>query len=128
MFFLKPLRTKSAKEVAFRIGECVLQIFGVPQILQSDNEQVMVADVPGGIEEIGGVSVEENYEIFSKTKWGWWRGLFKRQKQVFVEVGQRGIFSGWEYYIPAIQMGLNDRIISRHRSRPVFSDVWEEDE
>ena len=41
--FLKPLRTKSAKEVAFALVN-VFANFGVPQILQSDNKQVMVAD------------------------------------------------------------------------------------
>ena len=36
-------------------------------------------------------------------------------KQVLLKWA-KGDFLGWEYYIPAIQMGLNDRIISRHRS------------
>ena len=29
-----------------------------------------------------------------------------------------GDVSGWEYYIPAVQMGLNDRILLRHNSCP----------
>ena len=29
-----------------------------------------------------------------------------------------GDVSGWEYYILAVQMGLNDQILSRHNSRP----------
>ena len=30
----------------------------------------------------------------------------------------KGDVTGWECYVPAVQMGLNDRILSRHHSRP----------
>ena len=50
--FLKPLRTKSAKEVAFALVN-VFANFGVPRILQSNNEQVMVAEIPK--QNMGGV-------------------------------------------------------------------------
>ena len=53
--FLKPLRTKSAKEVAFALVN-VFANFGVPRILQSDNEQVMVADVL--LRKLGGLWLE----------------------------------------------------------------------
>ena len=55
--FLKPLRTKSAKEVAFTLVN-VFANFGVPQILQSDNKQVMVADV-----------LEELRKLLCRTCW-----------------------------------------------------------
>ena len=53
--FLKPLRTKSAKEVAFTLVN-VFANFEVPQILQSDNKQVMVADVLEELRKLGGFS------------------------------------------------------------------------
>ena len=41
-------------------------------------------------------------------------GEVKRVMKKWLE----GDLSGWEGFIPAIQMGLNDRVISRHRSHP----------
>ena len=41
-------------------------------------------------------------------------GEVKRVMKKWLE----GDLSGWEGFIPAIQMGLNDRVISRHRSCP----------
>ena len=64
--FLKPLRTKSAKEVAFALVN-VFANFGVPQKRNSPERQRAGDGCTnrrsGGIEEIGGVSVEENYEM-----------------------------------------------------------------
>ena len=113
--FLKPLRTKSAKEVAFALVN-VFANFGVPQILQSDNEQVMVADVLEELRKLGGFQLRRIMKYFPRQN-GVVERFVQETKQVLLKWA-KGDFSGWEYYIPAIQMGLNDRIISRHRSRP----------
>ena len=113
--FLKPLRTKSAKEVAFALVN-VFANFGVPQILQSDNEQVMVADVLEELRKLGGFQLRRIMKYFPRQN-GVVERFVQETKQVLLKWA-KGDFSGWEYYIPAIQMGLNNRIISRHRSRP----------
>ena len=113
--FLKPLRTKSAKEVAFALVN-VFANFGVPQILQSDNEQVMVADVLEELRKLGGFQLRRIMKYFPRQN-GVVERFVQETKQVLLKWA-KGDFSGWEYYIPAIQMGLNDHIILRHRSRP----------
>ena len=118
--FLKPLRTKSAKEVAFALVN-VFANFGVPQILQSDNEQVMVADVLEELRKLGGFQLRRIMKYFPRQN-GVVERFVQETKQVLLKWA-KGDFSGWEYYIPAIQMGLNDRIISRHRSR-LFSVMF----
>ena len=80
--------------------------FGVPQILQSDNEQVMVLTLEE-LRKLGGFQLRRN-EIFST---GVVERFVQETKQVLLKWA-KGDFLGWEYYIPAIQMGLNDRIIS----------------
>ena len=121
--FLKPLRTKSAKEVAFTLVN-VFANFGVPQILQSDNEQVMVADVLEELRKLGGFQLRRIMKYFPRQN-GVVERFVQETKQVLLKWA-KGDFSGWEYYIPAIQMGLNDCIISRHRSRP-FSVRFDEE-
>ena len=118
--FLKPLRTKSAKEVAFALVNVFVN-FGVPQILQSDNEQVMVADVLEELRKLGGFQLRRIMKYFPRQN-GVVERFVQETKQVLLKWA-KGDFSGWEYYIPAIQMGLNDRIISRHRSR-LFSVMF----
>ena len=113
--FLKLLRTKSAKEVAFALVNVFVN-FGVPQILQSDNEQVMVADVLEELRKLGGFQLRRIMKYFPRQN-GVVERFVQETKQVLLKWA-KGDFSGWEYYIPAIQMGLNDHIISRHRSRP----------
>ena len=111
--FLKPLRTKSAKEVAFTLVN-VFANFGVPQIFQSDNKQVMVADVLEELRKLGGFQLRRIMKYFPRQN-GVVERFVQETKQVLLKWA-KGDFSGWEYYIPAIQMGLNDCIISRHRS------------
>ena len=118
--FLKPLRTKSAKEVAFTLVN-VFANFGVPRILQSDNEQVMVADVLEELRKLGGFQLRRIMKYFPRQN-GVVERFVQETKQVLLKWA-KGDFSGWEYYIPAIQMGLNDCIILRHRSR-LFSVMF----
>ena len=106
---------KSAKEVAFALVN-VFANFGVPQILQSNNEQVMVADVLEELRKLGGFQLRRIMKYFPRQN-GVVERFVQETKQVLLKWA-KGDFSGWEYYIPAIQMGLNDRIISRHRSCP----------
>ena len=97
--FLKPLRTKSAKEVAFALVN-VFANFGVPQILQSDNKQVMVADVLEELRKLGGFQLRRIMKYFPRQN-GVVERFVQETKQVLLKWA-KGDFSGWEYYIPAI--------------------------
>ena len=88
--FLKPLRTKSAKEVAFALVN-VFANFGVPQILQSDNKQVMVADVLEELRKLGGFQLRRIMKYFPRQNGGGGE-VCSRDKTGFVEVGKGGFF------------------------------------
>ena len=88
--FLKPLRTKSAKEVAFTLVN-VFANFGVPQILQSNNEQVMVADILEELRKLGGFQLRRIMKYFPRQNGGG-REVCSRDKTGFVEVGKGGFF------------------------------------
>ena len=76
----------------------------------------MVADVLEELRKLGGFRLRRIMKYFPRQN-GVVERFVQETKQVLLKWA-KGDFSGWEYYIPAIQMGLNDRIISRHRSRP----------
>ena len=76
----------------------------------------MVADVLEELRKLGGFQLRRIMKYFPRQN-GVVERFVQETKQVLLKWA-KGDFSGWEYYIPAIQMGLNDRIILRHRSRP----------
>ena len=65
--------------------------FGVPQILQSDNEQVMVADVLEELRKLGGFQLRRIMKYFPRQNGGGGE-VCSRDKTGFVRSGQRGIF------------------------------------
>ena len=76
----------------------------------------MVADVLEELRKLGGFQLRRIMKYFPRQN-GVVERFVQETKQVLLKWA-KGDFSGWEYYIPAIQMGLNDCIISRHRSCP----------
>ena len=76
----------------------------------------MVADVLKELRKLGGFQLRRIMKYFPRQN-GVVERFVQETKQVLLKWA-KGDFSGWEYYIPAIQMGLNNCIISRHRSRP----------
>ena len=68
----------------------------------------------------------ENYEIFSKTKWGGGE-VCSRDKTGFVEVGKGGFF-GLGILHSCHSDGAEQSHHLKAQELSVFSDVWEEDE
>ena len=112
---LKPLRTKEAKEIAYALVE-VFANYGVPKMIQFDNEATFLSKI---IEELRFVSGFEARNImkYNPRQNGVVERFVAETKRVLMK-WLHGDVSGWEYYIPAVQMGLNNQILSRHNSCP----------
>ena len=112
---LKPLRTKEAKEIAYALVE-VFANYGVPKMIQFDNEATFLSKI---IEELRFVSGFEARNImkYNPRQNGVVERFVAETKRVLMK-WLHGDVSGWEYFIPAVQMGLNNQILSRHNSCP----------
>ena len=112
---LKPLRTKEAKEIAYALVK-VFANYGVPKMIQFDNEATFLSKI---IEELRFVSGFEARNImkYNPRQNGVVERFVAETKRVLMK-WLHGDVSGWEYFIPAVQMGLNDQILLRHNSRP----------
>ena len=112
---LKPLRTKEAKEIAYALVK-VFANYGVPKMIQFDNEATFLSKI---IEELRFVSGFEARNImkYNPRQNGVVERFVVETKRVLMK-WLHGDVSGWEYYIPAVQMGLNNRILLRHNSCP----------
>ena len=112
---LKPLRTKGAKEIAYALVE-VFANYGVPKVLQSDNEQTFLSKVVEELRFIAGFQ-KRNIMKYNPRQNGLVEQFVAETKRVLFK-WLKGDVSGWEGYVPAVQMSLNDHILSRHNSRP----------
>ena len=112
---LKPLRTKEAKEIAYALVK-VFANYGVPKMIQFDNEATFLSKI---IEELRFVSGFEARNImkYNPRQNGVVERFVAETKRVLMK-WLHGDVSGREYYIPAVQMGLNNQILSRHNSCP----------
>ena len=112
---LKPLRTKEAKEIAYALVK-VFANYGVPKMIQFDNEATFLSKI---IEELRFVSGFEARNImkYNPRQNGVVERFVVETKRVLMK-WLHGDVSGWEYFIPAVQMGLNNQILSRHNSCP----------
>ena len=111
---LRPLMRKDAKTVALELVNLFVN-FGVAKIIQSDNESTFVSELLEELRGLMGFKARRVMKYFPRQNGlvESYVGEVKRVMKKWLE----GDLSGWEGFIPAIQMGLNDRVISRHRSR-----------
>ena len=112
---LRPLKTKSAVEIAHVLVE-VFANFGVPKILQTDNEQSFISDVLVELRKLSGFQHRRIMKYYPRQN-----GVvevYVRETKNLLKKWAKGDMQDWEHFVPAIQMSLNDRIISRHGSRP----------
>ena len=113
--WLRPLMRRTAEDVAYILSE-VFANFGVPKIVQSDNDPSFCNQV---VEEFRGLAGFEHRRImayFPRTNGpveSW-----VRQTKDLLKKWMVGSDVEWPKYISAIQMSLNDKICSRHGSRP----------
>ena len=112
---LKPLRTKGAKEIAYALVK-VFANYGVLKVLQSDNEQTFLSKVVEELRFIAGFQ-KRNIMKYNPRQNGLVEQFVAETKRVLFK-WLKGDVSGWEGYVPAVQMSLNDRILSCHNSRP----------
>ena len=112
---LRPLMRKDAKTVALELVNLFVN-FGVAKIIQSDNKSTFVSELLEELRGLMGFKARRVMKYFPRQNGlvESYVGEVKRVMKKWLE----GDPSGWEGFIPAIQMGLNDRVISRHRSRP----------
>ena len=102
---LKAMRDKSARSVAYALLN-IFANFGVPKILQSDNEMSFVGHVLEEFRNVVGFKHRRIMNYFPRQN-GVVERYVKETKAVLVKwIGHAT--DHWEYYIPAIQMSLND--------------------
>ena len=111
---LRPLVTKSAVEIASRLVE-VFANFGVPKILQSDNDRALLNETTEKIRGLAGFQFRRIMAYFPRTNGVVERFIQEAKLLIFKVI--RGDTSEWELFVPAAQMALNDRVLSRHDSR-----------
>ena len=110
---LRPLMRKDAKMVALELVNLFVN-FGVPKIIQSDNKLTFVSELLEELRGLMGFKARRVMKYFPRQNGlvELYVGEVKRVMKKWLE----GDLLGWAGFIPAIQMGLNDRVISRHGS------------
>jgi hypothetical protein len=112
---LRAIKEKTAERVAWTML-CVFADFGVPKIMQSDSDRSFFNQIMSALRETAGFEQRRIMKYFPKAN-----GLPERYVQEvkrLLEKWNRGDWSAWEYRLPAMQMSLNDRILSVHSSKP----------
>ena len=112
---LKPLRTKSAWEIANRLVE-VFANFGVPKILQCDNDTALGNETLEEVRSIAGFQFRKILAYYPRQN-GPVERFVGETKQLLKKV-LKGDLDSWDVFIPTVQMSLNDRVLTRHDSKP----------
>ena len=85
-------------------------------MLQLDNEQTFLSKVVEELRFIAGFQ-KRNIMKYNPRQNGLVERFVAEMKRVLFK-WLKGDVSGWEGYVPAVQMSLNDHILSRHNSQP----------
>lgn len=112
---LRAMRTKMMEEVAWHLWG-VFSDFGIPMILQSDNDPSFLGRVVQALREHCGVDHRLVLPYHPQAN-GAAEVHVKLSKKLLLKL-MRGNLDSWELYVPAVQMGLNSRISGRHNSAP----------
>ena len=112
---LKPLKTKEAKEIAYTLVK-VFANYGVPKMIQFDNEATFLSKIVEELRFVLGFEAR-NIMKYNPRQNGVVERFVVETKRVLMKWLHRDV-SGWEYYILAVQMGLNNQILLRHNSCP----------
>ena len=113
--FLRVMKGKTARKTACACME-VFANFGVPKLLQSDNDTSFANKVVEEFSKLAGFEHRRIMAYFPRTNGvvEKWVGETKNLLYKWLEED----FEKWGDVVPAIQMSLNDRISSRTKSRP----------
>ena len=112
--FLQALKTKAAEEIAPTLLE-IISNFGFPKIIQLDQDDALENKVLKRLRKEGGWELRRVMTYFPSQN--------RAVEQVVQEV-KKLIFKiwvhdkNWEKFVPAVQLSLNDCVVSRHNSSP----------
>ena len=112
--FLRALKTKAAEEIAPTLLE-IISNFGFPKIIQSDQDDALENKVLKRLREEGGWELRRVMTYFPSQNRAVERVVQEVKKLIFkIWVHDEN----WEKFVPAVQLSLNDRVVSRHNSSP----------
>jgi hypothetical protein len=109
------LRSKTAEEIAW-VLLLVFSDFGAPRVLQSDNDPSFLNKIMETMKSFAGFKQRGVMKYFPKAN-----GLPERYIGEVKRLLNKllcGDEAAWVQYVPAVQIALNDRVISSHKSRP----------
>lgn len=112
---LRPCRTKEMAEIAW-ILFCIFADFGIPKILQSDNDPSFVNQVIEALKEQCGFDHRLVHSYNPAAN-----GAAEKAVDMFKTVLKKfllGSVDCWELVLPAAQIAINERIMARHGSSP----------
>jgi hypothetical protein len=112
---LKVLQTKKMEEIAATLLEVFVN-FGVPKIIQSDNDPSFLNSVMDALRETVGFWSRAVLKYFLAQN-GVAKRFVGKKKQLLLKILQ-GDLNHWDLMIPVVQMSLNDCIIQCHHSTP----------
>ncbi len=115
MVFLRPLKTKKAGEVAQQLW-LLFTDFGVPRIMQSDNGKEFVNHVLTHITTHCGIDARLITPYHPRAN-----GLVERMNSTVTAMLAKmlqGYCASWPSYIPSVQLAINNKIATLHKSTP----------
>jgi len=115
LVILKALQRKTAEDIAWSFLE-VFANFGVPKIMQSDNDPSFLNRVMNALREAAGYQSREVLKYFPSQNRAAERYVAEVKKVILKMT--MGDLSEWEKLLPVTQIYLNNRVIDRHISCP----------
>ena len=91
--------------------------FGVSKLLQSDNDKALVNETMEEVRKMAGFQFRNIMAYFPRQNGVVEQFSVEETKSLLKKV-IRGDHVAWDVFIPAVQMAMNDRVLSRHGSRP----------
>jgi hypothetical protein len=111
---LRPIQSKSAEEIAMTLLHLFAD-FGAPKIMQCDRDKSFLNQITAEMRNCIGFEMRGIMKYFPRTN-----GLVERnvhETKQLLHKWLRGDISGWKLRIPAVQLSLNDRVLSSTKSK-----------
>ena len=111
---LRALKTKKAEDITSTLLE-VISNFGFLKILQSDQDNALINEVMEKMRKEGGWELRKVMTYFPSQN-GAVERVVGEVKKLLYKIWVHD--DNWEKFIPAIQISLNDQVVSCHNSSP----------
>ena len=112
--FLQALKTKVAEEIASTLLE-IISNFGFPKIIQLDQDDALENKVLKRLREEGGWELRRVMTYFPSQN-GAVEQVVQEVKKLIFKIWVHD--KNWEKFVPAVQLSLNDCVVSHHNSSP----------